>query len=184
MNIAVHWSPWMWVRGWGFRDVNEWLFCAALLYSLGRFHQTKLVGLSKSLIYCFYVEDMMPLFLPLLLTSSKKPEGGHYSVGTTEQCEKLAMQLWVQTPFPLSPWQWPRLYWGLCSSTSICRGIFLGMEQSKYRFWFWSKIHIFSISLLIFFLDPPLSATSYCHLLGWHCSLKTVLIRKFWWKYF
>lgn len=133
---------------WGFRDVNEWLFCAALLYSLGRFHQTKLVSLSKSLVYCFCVEDMMPLLLALLLASSKKPEGGHCSVGTTEQCEKLAMQLWVQTPFPLSPWQWPRLYWGLCSSTSIFRGIFLGMEQCEYRFW--SKIHIFSISLLLF----------------------------------
>lgn len=104
---------------WGFRDVNEWLFCAALLYALGRFHQTELVSLSKSLIYCFYVEDTMPLFLALLLASSKKPEGGHCSIGTTEPCEKPAVQLWVQTPFPLSPWQWPRLYWGLCNSPFV-----------------------------------------------------------------
>lgn len=56
----------------------------ALLYKPSRFHKTKLLGLTMFLIYYLQMENIMPLLLALLLSSSKNPEGRYCSVGTTE----------------------------------------------------------------------------------------------------
>ena len=55
--------------------VNEHLSVSALLYILCRFHKTKLVGLSKSLIYFFNGRQHALLF-PFFLASSTKPKVG------------------------------------------------------------------------------------------------------------
>lgn len=65
----------MWIRSFS---------VTALLYKPSRFHKTKLLGLTTFLIYYLQMENIMPLLLALLLSSSKNPEGRYCSVGTTE----------------------------------------------------------------------------------------------------
>lgn len=69
--------------------MNDWFFCTSRLYTLGRFHKNKLVGLSKSLICYLYLGDML-LLLALLLASSKQPGGEYCRVGTTEVIQKAS----------------------------------------------------------------------------------------------
>lgn len=90
MNPQFIGAPRCELEVWGFKDVNDCFFCTSRLYTLGRFHKNKLVGLSKFLIYYLYMGDIMSLLLALLLVSSKQPGGEYCSVGTTEVIQKAS----------------------------------------------------------------------------------------------